>query len=55
MIINKYCPECVKNGTCMWEDKLSKLNGTEKKPINLNITVDGCDEYLPSDGEKDEE
>jgi len=48
-IINnkKFCPICIKRGgTCMWEDKLYKLNGTKKSPIDLDITVNGCGAFL---------
>ena len=30
----------------MWEDKLYKLNGTKKSPIDLDITVNGCGAFL---------
>jgi len=47
IINNKnFCPICVKRGTCMWEDKLSKLEGTKNNPIFLDITVDNCGAFL---------
>lgn len=47
MINNKLCPVCIKRGrTCMWEDKLYKLNGTKKNPIEFDITVDKCSSFL---------
>jgi len=30
----------------MWEDKLSKLEGTKNNPIFLDITVDNCGAFL---------
>ena len=47
IINNKnFCPICVKRGTCMWEDKLFKLEGTKNNPIFLDITVDNCGAFL---------
>jgi len=47
IINNKnFCPICVKRGTCMWEDKLSKLEGTKNNYIGLDVTVNGCEAFL---------
>lgn len=50
MINNEFCPDCLKNSTCMWYKKLYKLEGTSKEPILLDITVDNCEEYLDENG-----
>ena len=45
MINNKNsCPICIKRGTCMFEDKLKKLEATKGNP--LEITVDKCAAFL---------
>lgn len=38
------CPICIKRGTCMFEDKLNKLDATKGNP--LEITVDTCVAFL---------
>jgi hypothetical protein len=48
------CPDCVKTTVCTWYEKLSKLNGTEKKPSPLDLTVNDCEEFLSVDGEPEE-
>lgn len=53
--VNKYCESCVKASVCEWNQKLYKLEGTEKKPGVLEITVTGCSQYLSVDGEDKEE
>ena len=53
-ILNEYCESCVKASVCEWSTKLYKLEGTEKKSGVLNITVDGCDQYLSLNGEDTE-
>ncbi len=50
---NKLCPNCVKSGTCMFEDKLNKLEATKNNP--LSITVDDCDQYLSVNGKNKSE
>lgn len=40
----KFCPVCIKRGTCMFEDKLSKLESTKGNPLSL--TVDACVAFL---------
>ena len=30
----------------MWEDKLSKLEGTKNNYIGLDVTVNGCEAFL---------
>jgi hypothetical protein len=42
---------CVKTNVCTWYEKLSKLEGSEKKPVNLDITVDKCEEFLTTEEE----
>lgn len=39
-----YCPICIKRGTCMFEDKLNKLDNTKGNP--LKMTVDKCEAFL---------
>lgn len=46
-IVNKYCETCVKASVCEWETKLYKLEGSDKKPGVLELTVNGCDEHFP--------
>ena len=46
MISNEFCMVCSKINVCTWYEKLSKLEGSEKKPVHLDITVNGCREYL---------
>ena len=49
--VNPYCESCVKVSVCEWNQKLYKLEGTEKKSGVLEITVAGCSQYLSVDGE----
>ncbi|HEY5588882.1 MAG TPA: hypothetical protein VIK86_08005 [Candidatus Paceibacterota bacterium] len=46
MINNEYCNSCLKNSVCIWSEKLGKLEGTDKKPCILDITVNECEEYV---------
>jgi hypothetical protein len=43
---NNSCPDCEKSTVCTWYEKLSKLEGTEKKSSPLNLSVDDCSEFL---------
>ena len=52
--VNPYCESCVKVSVCEWNQKLYKLEGTEKKQGVLEITVTGCSQYLSVDGEEPE-
>jgi hypothetical protein len=54
-ILNEYCESCVKASVCEWSTKLYKLEGTEKKLGVLNITVNGCDQYLSFNNDEFEE
>lgn len=38
------CPVCIKRGTCIFEDKLAKLENTKGNPLAL--TVDACIAFL---------
>ena len=40
----KFCPVCIKRGTCIFEDKLNKLDATKGNPLDL--TVDKCVAFL---------
>ena len=40
----KFCPVCIKRGTCIFEDKLIKLDATKGNP--LGMTVDTCVAFL---------
>jgi len=53
--VNPYCETCVKSSVCEWNQKLYKLEGTEKKAGVLEITVTGCSQYLSIDGENPEQ
>jgi len=53
-INNEFCFNCVKIMVCEWNKKIEALSGTDKKPILLNVTINECEEYLPSVS-KDEE
>jgi hypothetical protein len=46
MINNPFCEKCLKTTVCTWAEKLSKLEGTEKKPCILDITIDACEEFV---------
>jgi len=48
---NQYCESCVKTSVCEWSTKLYKLEGTKKQVGILDITINGCDQYLSLDGE----
>jgi len=50
---NQYCESCVKASVCEWSTKLYKLEGTKKQAGILDITINGCDQYLSLDGESD--
>jgi len=50
-IINSFCESCVKASVCEWATKVYKLEGTEKKPGILDITINGCEQYLSLDGD----
>ena len=59
-MINKenFCPVCIKRGTCIFEDKLDKLEATKGNP--LEMTVNSCvrfllDETVEQNEEKEEE
>lgn len=39
-----FCPICIKRGTCIFEDKLNKLDATKGNP--LDMTVDQCVAFL---------
>lgn len=45
-MINKenFCPICIKRGTCIFEDKLDKLEAVKGNP--LAMTVDKCIAFL---------
>lgn len=53
--VNPYCESCVKASVCEWNQKLYKLEGTEKKCGVLEITVTGCSQFLSVDGKSVEE
>lgn len=46
MINNKFCEQCVKVQVCEWNKKIVALDGTEKKPILLDVTINKCEEFL---------
>lgn len=46
-INNTYCESCSHAPVCEWTEKLYKLEGTAKKAGILDLTVNGCDRYLP--------
>ena len=51
-----WCSRCLKVHTCSWYEKLSKLRGTNKNPILLDILVEKCEEFvLNPDIEPEEE
>ena len=50
---NQFCESCVKASVCEWATKVYKLEGTEKKPGILDITINGCDQYLSLDDESE--
>ena len=50
---NQFCESCVKASVCEWSTKLYKLEGTKKQAGILDITINGCDQYLSLDGESD--
>ena len=50
---NQYCESCEKASVCEWSTKLYKLEGTKKQAGILDITINGCDQYLSLDGESD--
>lgn len=52
MIVNNYCPDCEKFTVCSWSEKLYKLEGNDKKPGILSVTVDTCEEFLEVDGQE---
>jgi len=39
----------------MWEDKLSKLEGTKNNYIGLDVTVNGCEAFLLDENVKIED
>lgn len=45
-MINKenFCPVCIKRGTCIFEDKLDKLEAVKGNP--LAMTVDTCIAFI---------
>lgn len=53
--VNPYCETCVKSSVCEWNQKLYKLEGTEKKIGVLEITVTGCLQHLSLDKELPEQ
>ena len=48
---NQFCESCVKASVCEWSTKLYKLEGTKKQAGILDITINGCEQYLSLDGE----
>lgn len=54
-IINGYCGVCSHEGVCEWVDKLDKIDGTNKKPGVLNITVDSCEAFDKREASEDDE
>ena len=50
---NQFCESCAKASVCEWSTKLYKLEGTERKPGILDITINGCEQYLSLDGESE--
>ena len=50
---NSFCESCAKASVCEWSTKLYKLEGTERKPGILDITINGCEQYLSLDGESE--
>ena len=42
--MEKFCSICIRRGTCMFEDKLNKLEATKGNP--LGMTVDTCIAFL---------
>ena len=51
---NQFCESCVKASVCEWLTKLYKLEGTKKQAGILDITINGCDQYLSLDGESED-
>ena len=54
-IKNMYCESCSHATVCEWSVKLYKLEGTDRKPGILDLTVNGCEQYLSLNGEDLEE
>lgn len=51
--MEQYCPVCIKRGTCIFEDKLIKLEATKGNP--LGMTVDTCTKFLLDEDIEQEE
>ena len=50
--LEKFCPVCIKRGTCIFEDKLNKLDATKGNPLDL--TVDTCKQFLLDEDAEEE-